>query len=240
MPSATARPTSSRPCSCRRSSSTAPTCVAPPQRRAVRPAIAVIVPRQLQHRVADLQAVVALDHHRADHAPPVEVGAVRRAEVLDVPMAVTLEHPGVHLAGVGVVERHLAAAARPSVISSLSAKPGPAARLVRAPELGVVRAARTRGGGPGPLAAGPAAGPAVALTSVQTARRRAGRRGRAAPGGTRSGGGAAARSPAGDYRSPRCRPEQTEGSVWLVTEGVGSGAAGRVSWPRTAGGCCRR
>src|SRR3978361_1638785 len=57
----------------------------------------------LEHRVADLEAVALVHHHRPRDLAPVEVGAVRRTEVFDEELPLTGEHPRVQLRDVGVV-----------------------------------------------------------------------------------------------------------------------------------------
>ena len=68
---------------------------------------------ELQHRVADLQAVAAAHRGRAGDLLAVEERAVGRAEVLDEQLPVTAEHAGVELRRVGVVDRDAAAGGPP-------------------------------------------------------------------------------------------------------------------------------
>src|SRR3954471_13052285 len=70
---------------------------------------------ELQHRLADLQRVARVDLRGARDALLVEVGPVRRAEVLHVPGAVPWEQPRVGRGDVGVVEPDLRALRTPDL-----------------------------------------------------------------------------------------------------------------------------
>src|SRR4051794_3423788 len=95
-------PTSVAAPAAKRVTSTAPVARMPP-----RP-IRDLRSCQLQHRVTDLDPVARLHDHRAGQAVAVQVGAVRRTQILDDRLTVVGVDAGVHLGNERVVHCDLA------------------------------------------------------------------------------------------------------------------------------------